>query len=203
MHSQTLTDEIAATAACLIAEEGLDYAAAKKKAVKQMGLTDTRVSLPDNSLIEQQLRQYQAQYQSDSQPAELLRLRQLALLWMQRLAQYNPYVMGAVWNGTASEHSAVHLILLTDDEKMLEIELRNREIMFSPTEVRHLDGRGFIPAVVVEENNVPVVLSLYSASSVPVRVRNGQARYGNIAALCTLLEQGPAFGDKDAVEVAL
>lgn len=187
MSTLTLIDEIAACAACLIAEEGLDYVAAKKKAVKQMGLAKKRVSLPDNDLIEQYLREYQAQYQSDTQPQELLRLRHLAVVWMERLAAYHPHITGAVWNGTGSEHSAVHLILLTDDEKMLEIELLNRGVNFSITETPHLDGKGFIPALVVEEQDVPVVLALYPRRKPPVRIRNGQMRYGNTAALSALL----------------
>ena len=187
MSTLPLIDEIAACAACLIAEEGLDYVAAKKKALKQMGLTKKHVGLPDNDLIEQYLREYQAQYQSDTQPQELLRLRRLALVWMERLAAYHPHITGAVWNGTGSAHSVVHLILLTDDEKMLEIELLNRGVNFSITEAQHIDGKSLIPALVIEEKDIPIVLALYPSKNPPVRVRNGQMRYGNSAALSALL----------------
>ena len=43
----TAKAEIAATAARLVVEEGLEYAQAKRRAVKQLGLP-TRTALPDN-----------------------------------------------------------------------------------------------------------------------------------------------------------
>ena len=49
MH--TLQFEIAATAAALVVEEGLEYGPAKRRAVKQMGLP-VRTELPDNELLE-------------------------------------------------------------------------------------------------------------------------------------------------------
>ena len=148
MSTLPLIDEIAACAACLIAEEGLDYVEDKKKALKQMGLTKKHVGLPDNDLIEQYLREYQAQYQSDTQPQELLRLRRLALVWMERLAAYHPHITGAVWNGTGSAHSAVHLILLTDDEKMQFIYIAGVSTRESVSEMA---GRGMGMSI-VEKN---------------------------------------------------
>ena len=35
--------------------------------------------------------------------------------WMLRLAEFRPYVGGAVWRGTATRWSAVHLDLYCDD----------------------------------------------------------------------------------------
>ncbi len=189
MQADPLTIEIAATAARLIAEEGLDYAAAKQKALKQMGLAKARVGLPDNELVEDELRQYQAEFQSDSQPQELLRLRQMALRWMQRLADYQPQLTGAAWAGTGSTHSAVHLLLITDDEKMLEIELLNRDIPFDVAEVKHLDGRGMVPALVLQDDDIPIVLALYPERNIPPRSRGGRMRYANTAAVEQLLLQ--------------
>ena len=187
MQTEPITLEIASNAARLIAEEGLDYAAAKQKALKQMGLSKARLALPDNQLIEAELRLYQAEMQSDFQPQALLRLRQIAGLWMARLASYQPQLTGAVWRGTGSAHSAVHLLLLSDDEKMLEMELINRGIDFAVTEVKHLDGRGMVPALVVYEADIPVVLALYPARNPPTKTRAGQHRYGNAAAVAALL----------------
>ena len=85
-------EEIAQAAARLIAEDGLDYAGAKRKAARQL-LGDSRVAnewLPDNDLIEEELREYLTLFQSDTQPDELRRLREVALDWMRRLADFHP-----------------------------------------------------------------------------------------------------------------
>jgi hypothetical protein len=124
--------EIAAAAARLIAEEGCDYALAKRKAVRAvLGEGErTRAQLPDNALIEAELRRYLQTFAADSQPAQLIALRRLALEWMDRLARFNPHLVGAVLNGTATEHSDVHLHLFTDSAKDVEIALLNAGIDF-------------------------------------------------------------------------
>ena len=48
---ETLTHEMAAHAARLVVEEGLDYGAAKRRALKVMGVPP-RTALPDNDLVE-------------------------------------------------------------------------------------------------------------------------------------------------------
>ena len=49
---------------------------------------------------------------------------------MSRLAQFNPHLVGAVLNGTATGHSDVHLHLFTDSAKDVEIALLNAGIDF-------------------------------------------------------------------------
>ncbi|HGL6861313.1 TPA: UDP-N-acetylmuramate--alanine ligase, partial [Burkholderia multivorans] len=137
-------EEIAQSAARLIAEDGLDYAGAKRKAARQL-LGDTRVAgewLPDNDLIEEELREYLALFQSDTQPDELRRLREIALDWMRRLAEFNPYVTGAVLNGTANAHSDIHLQTFTDNPKDVAIYLLNQNVQYDVSETRHFAGRG-------------------------------------------------------------
>lgn len=131
--------EIAVAAARLIAEEGASYGAAKRRAAKQV-LGDDRTSkefLPDNALIENELRIYNELFLSGSQPARLRRLRQLALDVMDELEQFQPYLIGAVMNGTAGEHSDIHLQLFTDNPKDVEIFLLNRGINFEVSETPH------------------------------------------------------------------
>jgi hypothetical protein len=165
-----LKSEIAANAARLIAEEGLDYAAAKKKAVKQMGLAERRVELPDNDEVTLELRLYQELYQADTQPVELAALRATALKWMDRLATHPalaapPLVAGAVWNGTATAHSPIHLLLFASDIKALEFELINLDPDIEPTEVAHVSQSGTVTAMVLQDDGVPVVLALYEADA--------------------------------------
>src|ERR1700740_922739 len=139
-------EEIAIAAARLIAEEGLDYSSAKRKAARQV-VGQARVAgewLPDNVQIEEEIREYQALFQADSQPAVLRRLREFALDWMKRLAAFNPYLTGAVLNGTAGEHSDIYLQVFCDNPKEVAIYLLNANVQYDVSETRHFAGRGMI-----------------------------------------------------------
>ena len=129
---EQLRAEIAATAARMIAEDGADYGTAKRKAVK-MCLGNKRVRgefLPDNAQIEEEVRIYNELFFGDTQPGRLLHLRQLAVEMMGELAQFNPYLTGAVLNGTANEHSDIYLHLFVDSPKDVEIFLFNKNVQF-------------------------------------------------------------------------
>jgi hypothetical protein len=140
MHlMDTLQSEIAATAARLVVEEGLEYRAAKRRAVKQLGL-GTRTALPDNELLEDAVREYIDLFCADTQPAELAALRRLALTWMERLAQFRPYLAGAVWHGTATRLSDIYLQLFCDDPKSAEIALIDHAVDYTPRTVTGFHG---------------------------------------------------------------
>lgn len=142
--AEMLRAEIAAAAARLIAEDGADYAAAKKKAAKQI-LGNTKVRgeiMPDNAQIEEEVRIYNELFLGDSQPARLLHLRKLAVRLMEELAQFSPYLTGAVLNGTAGEHSDIHLQLFAASAKDVEIFLINKNVDFEVSETAHFKGRG-------------------------------------------------------------
>jgi hypothetical protein len=144
LDTDRLREEIALAAARLIAEEGLDYASAKRKAAKQV-TGDSRVAgelLPDNDQIEAEVRQYVETFLSETQPAELAYLRNSALAVMESLAAYRPYVTGAVCNGTATAHSDVYLQAFCDNPKDVAIDLLNRGIDYEVSESRHFNGRG-------------------------------------------------------------
>lgn len=117
--------EIAATAARIIVEEGLEYGPAKRRAAKQLGLTG-RGDLPDNDEVEEAVFEYLALFCADTQPAELRALRELAATWMARLAEFRPHLTGAVWRGTATRLNDIHLQLYCDDSKSAEIGLLNQ-----------------------------------------------------------------------------
>ena len=133
---ETLTHEIAAVAAQLVVDDGLDYGAAKRRAVKQLGVPP-RTALPDNDLLEAAVREHIALFHAETQPGELAALRQLALTWMERLDEFRPHVAGAVWNGTATRLSDIYLQLFCDDPKSAEIALINRQVDY---EVRTVTG---------------------------------------------------------------
>lgn len=126
MNAATL--ELAALAARLVVDEGLEYAAAKRKASK-VG-RGARVELPSNEAIEDAVREEIALFHADTQPAELRALREAALEWLDRLAEFRPHLAGAVWRGTATARSAIHLDLYADDSKAPEIALLNLGVAF-------------------------------------------------------------------------
>ncbi len=123
--------EIAVAAARLVVEEGLEYAAAKRRAARDFERHgggrggSRRADLPGNEAVEEAVREHIALFCADTQPAELAALRRVALDWMRRLAEFRPHLAGAVWRGTATRLSSVHLDLYCDDAKAAEIALVN------------------------------------------------------------------------------
>jgi len=128
--------EIAAVAAALVVDGGLEYGPAKRRAVRQLGLPE-RTPLPGNRELEDAVREHLAVFCAETQPAELQALRRLALQWMERLADFRPYLSGAVWHGTATRRSDIYLQLFCDDEKSVEIALIDRGV---PYEARTVSG---------------------------------------------------------------
>jgi hypothetical protein len=135
----TLQSEIAAAAARLVVEEGLEYGPAKRRAVKQLGL-NARTALPDNDAVEDAVREYIAVFCADTQPAELAALRRLALTWMERMAEFRPHLGGAVWHGTATRLSDIYLQLFCDDPKSAEIALIDHQVDYTPRTVPGFHG---------------------------------------------------------------
>ncbi len=123
--------EIAAVAARLVVDEGQEYAAAKRSAIRQLGLPP-RTPLPDNDTLEAAVREHIAVFCADTQPAELRALRELALLWMDRLQAFRPHLGGAVWHGTATRHSDIHMHLFCDDPKQAEWALIDHRVDYHP-----------------------------------------------------------------------
>jgi len=125
----TLTDEIAATAARLVVEEGMEYGPAKRRAARVLGRHGARSSeLPGNDRVEDEVRDYLAIFCADTQPGELAALRAVAAIWMERLAVFRPHLTGAVWRGTATRLNDVHLELYCDDSKAAELALIDRRV---------------------------------------------------------------------------
>jgi len=125
------TDEIATTAARLVVEDGLEYAAAKRKAARLLGRRGARgIAMPSNEAVEAEVRDYLAIFCADTQPTELRVLRELGARWMERLAAFRPHLGGAAWRGTATRRSALVIELYCDDEKSAEVMLINAGIPY-------------------------------------------------------------------------
>jgi hypothetical protein len=128
------SQEIAAAAARLVVEHGMEYGPAKRRALRDLGRRMPRgTELPGNDAVEDEVRAYLSLFCADTQPDELRALREVAAQWMQRLAEFRPHLSGAVWRGTATRRSAVHVDLYCDDPKSAEIALLNLGIDFDVT----------------------------------------------------------------------
>jgi hypothetical protein len=136
MAASDLRTELAATAARLIAEEGCEYAQAKRRAVHEVlgEGSDRRATLPDNSEVERELRRYLRLFGGESHRTLVAALRRLAVGVMQTLHEFDPHLIGAVLNGTATEHSDVHLQLFVDSAKDVELRLLSLGIEFDVDE---------------------------------------------------------------------
>jgi hypothetical protein len=93
-------------------------------------------------MIEDEVRAYQALFHGEHQPRILALMRQLALLAMDDLAAFRPYLVGAVLNGTATEHSDVYIQCFCDSPKDVALHLLNAGVDFDTSESRHFAGRG-------------------------------------------------------------
>lgn len=186
--------EIAATAARLVVEEGMEYAAAKRKAARDLG---ARVELPSNEAVEDAVREHIEIFCADTQPAELQALREVAVLWMQRLAEFRPHLSGAVWRGTATRLSTVHLDLYCDDPKAAEIALINAGVDYDSGSLDR-PGRGGEPLHVLSLSTpsralgepVTVHLILHDADDQRGALKpdaRGRSWRGDLAALHKLL----------------
>lgn len=192
----TLQSEIAAAAARLVVEEGLEYGPAKRRAVKVLGL-NARSALPDNDSVEDAVREYIAIFCADTQPAELAALRRLALTWMERLAEFRPYLGGAVWHGTATRLSDIYIQLFCDDPKSAEIRLIEHRVDYTPRTVTGFHGEP-VEALSLSSRSlelgeaIGVHLLVYDHDDVRGALRpdaKGRTPRGDAAAVRALLEE--------------
>ena len=193
----SIDTESAQAAAALVVDEGLEYGLAKRRALKQLGLP-ARTALPSNEQVEDAVREHLALFCADTQPLELQALRRLALLWMERLAQFRPYVGGAVWRGTATRLTDVYLQLFCDDSKSAEIALIDKGVDYEVQTVTGLHGQ---PVEALSLGSpcpeldliVGVHLLIYDLDDLRGALRadaRGRTPRGDAAALRQLLQNG-------------
>lgn len=195
-YMNTVQEEIAATAARMVVEEGLEYGPAKRRAVKQLGL-NARAQLPNNDQVEEAVREYLELFCADTQPDELKALRELALVWMARMSDFNPHLGGAVWRGTATGLSDIYLQLFCDDSKSAEISLIDHQVRYEVSTVQGFQGEAVdalsilctCPAL---PQKVLVHLMIYDLDDLRGALKpDGQGRSyrGNLTALNRLIKE--------------
>ncbi|MBK7050297.1 MAG: hypothetical protein IPH54_05605 [Rhodoferax sp.] len=186
--------EIAAVAARMVVEEGLEYGPAKRRAVKQLGLP-ARTALPGNEALEDAVREYISVFCAETQPHELMALRRLALVWMERMAQFRPHLGGAVWHGTATHLSDIYIQLFCDDCKSAEISLIDHKVNYEPRTISGFQGES-VEALSVHAfcqelgEEVGVHLLVYDHDDLRGALRpdaKGRAPRGDLAAVERLL----------------
>jgi len=154
---------IAAAAARIMAEEGIDdFALAKRKAARRLGAADSE-ALPANDEIEAELRGYLALYQAEEHPERVAELRRIALEAMRAFERFNPYLTGPVLAGLAGPYAQVDLQLFPESTKDVELHLLDLDIPYEASdERRYTGGRARAVAVLsLHWQGIPLRLSVF------------------------------------------
>jgi len=167
---------IAAAAARLMAEDGIDnFALAKRKAARQLGAADTE-SLPTNDEIEAELRDYRALYQADEHPERIAELRRVALEAMRALERFSPYLTGPVLKGIAGPYAEIDLQLYPDSAKDVELFLLERNIAFDTSEGRRYSGdrAHAVSLFKLDWDGIPLRLSVFDPRDERLALKTSQ-----------------------------
>lgn len=187
--SSDLRQEIAQSAARLMYEEGIsDYARAKRKAIKSLGIAQD-VPLPTNAEIDEALREYHALYADEADAAHLLDLRQAALHTMQILQKFNPHLTGTVLEGTAGPYADTDIHVFAESAKELEIFLLNQNVPYRmdeqqyrmsdrPSKQKHELLRKRVPVILVETRYGTQRISIFEADDMRTAPRKHGERAG-------------------------
>jgi len=174
---ESMRARIAAAAARIMAEDGVDdFALAKRKAARSLGAAETE-ALPGNDEIEAELRAYLALYQAEEHPQRITELRAMALDAMRALEQFHPYLTGPVLKGIAGPYAEIDLQLFPESSKQIEMFLLERNIPFATQETRRYSGDR-VHAVSVYTllwEDSPLKLSVFDPRDERVALKSSQA----------------------------
>lgn len=189
---------IAAAAARLMAEDGIDdFALAKRKAAKQLGAIDSQ-ALPGNDEIEAELRAYLALYQAEEHPQRVAELRGIALDAMRALERFSPYLTGPVLKGIAGPYAEIELQLFPDSVKEVEIFLLDRNLPYATQEGRRYAGdrAHAVSVLTLTWRGVPLRLSIFDARDERLALKTSQA--GRVMDRAGIAEVGALLRDEPA-----
>ena len=196
-RSQEMRKRIAATAARIMAEDGVDdFALAKRKAARQLGAADTE-ALPANDEVEAELRAYRALYQPGQHSRRIAELRRIALDAMRALERFSPYLTGPVLKGTAGPYAEIELQLFPESTKEVELFLLDRGIEYATREGRRFSGdRAHAVSVLsLAWQEAPLRLSVFDPRDERLALKTSQAgrvmERAGIAEVDALLRDGP------------
>ena len=189
-------ERIAAAAARIMAEEGIDdFALAKRKAARRLGAPDSE-ALPGNEEIETALREYLALYQAEEHPERITELRRIALEAMRALERFNPYLTGPVLAGLAGPYAQIDLQLFPESTKEVELYLLDLNVPYAASDERRYTGdRARAVAVIsLDWQGVPLRLSMFDPrderSALKTTPAGRVAARAGIAEVRTLVDAG-------------
>jgi len=198
VRSGSVRARIAAAAARIMAEDGIDdFSLAKRKAAKQIGAAETQ-SLPANEEIEAELRAYRALYQPDEHRERVTQLREVALRVMHELERFTPYLTGPVLTGTGGPYAEVELQLFPSSAKDVELYLFDRNVPYTSREARRYSGDQAHAAAVLSLSweGVPIKLSVFDVRAERLALKSSQAgrviERAAAAEVAALLRRGDA-----------
>jgi len=168
---------IAAAAARLMAEDGIDdFALAKRKAARQLGAPATE-ALPANHEIEAELRAYRELYQAEEHPELIAELRRVALDAMRALAHFSPYLTGPVLTGLAGPYAEIELQLFPESTKDVELFLLERNLAFDTAEGRRFAGdrARAVSVFKLDWQGAPLKLQVFDPRDERVALKTSQA----------------------------
>jgi hypothetical protein len=180
--------QIAAAAARIMAEEGIDdFARAKRKAARRLGAADSE-ALPANDEIEAELRDYLALYQAEEHPERIGELRRIALEAMRVLERFSPYLTGPVLAGLAGPYAQIELQLFPESSKEVELFLLDRGIAYEASDERRYTGDRARAAAVISTDwqGVPLRLSVFDPRDERSALKTSPA--GRVAARAGIAE---------------
>lgn len=178
--------EIAASAARMMAEDGVqDFGFAKRKAARQIGATE-RDTLPTNAEVETALREYQALYQDEEHAERLYEMRWAAAEVLALLAPFRAYLTGAVLDGTAGRYSRIDIDVFADSAKDVEIFFLNQDMRYEHREPRKLTHDAPEAILEFDWDEFPVRLSIHEARA---ERRGGTAERARLEAVEKLLAE--------------
>ena len=174
-NTAQLRTQIANAAARLIAENGLaDYAQAKRKAARSLGLPDS-TPLPENAEVDSELRSYQRLFQNDEQSERIAHLRRKAVEMMAIVQRFNAYLTGPVLDGSAGRYAEIDIQLFTDSAKDVEIFLLNQHLDFAHSVPRTDRAEAVLT---IDDDDAVINLIVYPAHQerVSFKTRDGRIR---------------------------
>ena len=174
-NTAQLRTQIANAAARLIAENGLaDYAQAKRKAARSLGLPDN-TPLPENAEVDSELRSYQRLFQNDEQSERIAHLRRKAAEMMAIVERFNAYLTGPVLDGSAGRYAEIDIQLFTDSAKDVEIFLLNQHLDFAHSVPRTDRAEAVLT---IDDDDAVINLIVYPAHQerVSFKTRDGRIR---------------------------
>lgn len=169
---------IAREAARLMYEDGIkEYRDAKRKAAKHFGPEKTLSlgsHLPSNAEIHEEVQRLIGVYEGKVLPERLLRLRLLALRYMETLERFSPYLVGSVLSGAVTARSDVDLHIFAESTEEVEEYLNEKGISFEQDVVSIRKGGEFheYPHIYIEEEGTIIECSIYPPEDVHKRSKS-------------------------------